>query len=126
VTHVPDAPETILGVINVEGEVIPVINTRKRLGLPEREIELQDLFIILQHNGQRLALLGDEVMPVLEVPTEQVVASDRVLPGSGNVQGVAKLDEGMVIVLTVEKMLSFEQRARLDAAIGGLGEGAHG
>ncbi|MBI5570212.1 MAG: purine-binding chemotaxis protein CheW [Desulfomonile tiedjei] len=126
VTHVPDAPETILGVINVEGEIIPVVNTRRRLGLPDREIELQDLFIIIRHNAQRLALLGDEVMPVLEIPAQQVVASDRVLPGSGYVQGVAKLDEGMVIVLTVEKMLSFDQRARLDAAIGVLEEGTHG
>ena len=126
VTHLPDAPDTILGVINVEGRVIPVVNTRKRLGLAERGIELQDLFLIVQQDGRALALLGDEVKPVLEVSAQQVVASDKVLPGSGYVQGVAKLEEGMVVVLTVDKMLSFEQREKLDAAIGVLQEATNG
>lgn len=106
VTHLPQAPDTVHGVINFEGQVIPVVNTRKRLGLPEREIDLPDLFIIARESGRTLALVGDEVKPVLEMTDEQVVKSENVLPATGYVQGVAKADEGMVIILTVSKILS--------------------
>jgi purine-binding chemotaxis protein CheW len=120
ITPLPDAPEMVLGVINVEGRVIPVLNTRKRLGLRERELELQDLFIIVSENGRTFALVADEVRPVLEVPPQEVVSPDRVLPGTGYVQSVAKLAEGMLVVLTIEKTLSFTDQTKVFAAIEGI------
>lgn len=117
VTHLPQAPETVLGVINFEGQVIPVVNTRKRLGLPERDIELQDLFIIARENDRTLALVGDEVRPVLEMTDEQVVASEKVLPATGYVRGVAKVDEGMVIILSVSRILSSAEHDKLQKVI---------
>jgi purine-binding chemotaxis protein CheW len=106
VTHLPEAPNTVLGVINFEGRVIPVVNTRKRLGLPEKDLDLADLFIIARENDRSLALVGDDVRPVLEMAEDQVIKSEKVLPATGYVQGVAKSDEGMVIVLTVSRILS--------------------
>ncbi len=120
ITPLPDAPEMVLGVINVEGRVIPVLNTRKRLGLRERELELQDLFIIVSENGRTFALVADEVRPVLEVPPQEVVSPERVLPGTGYVQSVAKLAEGMLVVLTIEKTLSFTDQTKVFAAIEGI------
>lgn len=120
VTPLPDAPEEVLGVINVEGRVIPVLNTRKRLGLPERELELHDLFIIVSENGRTLALVADQVRPVLEIPVQEVVSPDRVLPGTGYVQSVAKVDDGMIVVLTIEKALSFSDQKKVFAAIEGM------
>ncbi len=112
ITPLPDAPEEVLGVINVEGRVIPVLNTRKRLGLPERELELHDLFIIVSENGRTLALVADQVRPVIEIPVQEVVSPDRVLPGTGYVQSVAKVDDGMIVVLTIEKASPFRIRKR--------------
>jgi purine-binding chemotaxis protein CheW len=120
ITHLPDAPESVLGVINFEGRVIPVVNTRKRLGLPEREVELQDLFIIARDSGRMVAFVGDEVKPVLEMPHDQLVASSEVLPRTGYLQSVAKVDEGMVIVLAVGNVLSLEESQQLQSAIAGL------
>ncbi|MBI5249376.1 MAG: purine-binding chemotaxis protein CheW, partial [Desulfomonile tiedjei] len=117
ITPLPDAPDVVLGVINVEGRVIPVLNTRKRLGLPEKELELLDLFIIVSENDRTFALIADQVRPVLEVPAQEVVSPDRVLPGTGYVQSVAKLAEGMLVVLTVERTLSFSDQTKVFAAI---------
>ncbi len=122
ITPLPDAPEQVLGVINVEGRVIPVLNTRKRLGLPERELELHDLFIIVSENGRTLALVADQVRPVLEIPDQEVVSPDKVLPGTGYVQSVAKMDDGMIVVLTIEKALSFSDQKKVFAAIEGMPE----
>jgi purine-binding chemotaxis protein CheW len=120
ITPLPDAPDVVLGVINVEGRVIPVINTRKRLGLPERELDLQDLFIIASDNGRTFAIVADEVRPVLEIPAQEVVSPERVLPGTGYVQSVAKVADGMLVVLTVESTLSFSDQNKVFAAIEGI------
>jgi len=117
VTHVPQAPSVILGVINVEGEVIPVVNSRRRLGLPERDIGLDDLFIIVRENDRAFALVADEVRPVMELQGPQVIASERVLPGEGYIEGVAKVDEGMIMVLSVDRTLPYDEHRSVQAAI---------
>jgi len=122
ITRLPDAPETILGVINIEGRVIPVVNSRRCLGLPERDIDLHDLFIIVNEAGRRVALVGDEVSPVIEMPEKEFIRSDKLLPITGFVEGVAKLEEGMIVMLNVERVLSFEHRQRLNYAIEGMHE----
>ena len=122
VTHLPDAPETVHGVIDVEGRIIPVVNTRKRLGLPEREIDLDDRFIIAKENGLSLALVADDVKPVLEMSAEWGSESGDTPPGRGYVQGVAKSDQGMVMILKIERTLSSEDQELLSNAIGGMTE----
>jgi purine-binding chemotaxis protein CheW len=120
VTHLPDAPEAILGVINFEGRVIPVVNTRKRLGLPERDVEVHDLFIIARGDGRSVAFVGDDVNPVLEMHEDQVIASEKVLPQAGYVEGVAKVDQGMIIILAVSKVLSLDEHRQLQSAMAGM------
>ncbi len=117
ITHVPEASENILGVINIEGRVIPVINTRRRLGLPEREIDIQDLFIILHDGSRSLAMVADEVKPVVEIPGQDVVSSGNVLPEARFVQGVAKLDEGMIVILGAERALSSSEYESLSSML---------
>jgi purine-binding chemotaxis protein CheW len=120
VTHLPEAPDAVHGVINVEGRVIPVVDSRKRLGLPEREIEPEDHFIIVTLNGRSFALAVDAVKPVIEVPHDRLAASDTIIPGKGYVRGVAKLEQGMVMILSPEKTLSFEENREISSAIEGM------
>ena len=108
ITHVPDASPLVLGVINVEGRIIPVVNTRKRLGLPEREIELSDLFLIVHEKGREIALVADQVMPVMEVSEEQLSASEKAVSTNGFVDSVAKVDSGMIMILSQEKTLALD------------------
>jgi purine-binding chemotaxis protein CheW len=120
ITHLPDAPDNVYGVINVEGRVIPVLNTRKRLGLPQREIDLDDLFIIVTHSGYRVAFVGDEVLPVMEIPEHRLVSSDEVLPGERFVQGMTDTQNGMIIILDASKALSYDEQDRLQSATAAL------
>src|SRR5438093_13678478 len=66
VTPLPDSPEVILGVLKVEGRVVPVFNIRKRLGMPEREMELSDQMIIAHASSGSVALVVDEVTGLIE------------------------------------------------------------
>ncbi len=123
ITPLPDSPSQILGIINVEGQVMPVLNTRKWLGLPEREIELQDVFVIVSVNGHSMALVADEVKPVTEVPLDEVVDSHEVVRSSGSVEKIAKVEDGLLMVLTAERAISLEELGRLDSVISEAGSG---
>lgn len=125
ITRLPEAPADILGVINVEGEIIPVLNSRRRLELPEREIELSDHFIVVKGSGKSCALIADKVEPVAEVPEQRLVFSDTILPSAGCVSGMAKEEEGMIIILDVEGMLHRGERESVRVSVQTLGSEAH-
>ena len=67
---VPNVPADILGVINVRGEIIPVMDLRKKIGLPQRTYTKFDVIVILETEGQSLGLLADEVQDVVPLPEE--------------------------------------------------------
>ena len=69
---VPDLPNILLGVINVHGNITPVLNTRKRLGLPEKTLELSDFFVIANEGGQQIALIADSISGVINYTSDQI------------------------------------------------------
>ena len=109
VTPLPDAPDTILGLINVQGQIMPVLNMRRRLGLPEREINLNDRLIIGRTSNRNVALLVDEVSGVIEPEEQEVITAENILPGAGCVGEVAKLAEEIVLVQDLDTFFSFAE-----------------
>ncbi len=65
ITPLPKAPESFLGLINVRGEVIPVLSLRKQFRFPERPLELDDRLILAQMRRRRVALLADAIVGVV-------------------------------------------------------------
>lgn len=117
VTPLPKAPEIVLGVINVQGEIIPVFNLRKRFRLREREINLGDQMIIAQTSRRRVALLADAVSGVVERSEGEIIPADRILPGMEYVEGVAKLEDGMALIHDLDRFLSIEEDQALGDAL---------
>ena len=113
----PKAPEIVLGVINVQGRIVPVFNVRKRFRLPERETSLSDQLIVAQTSRRTVAMLVDAVSGVVAYPEQQVITADRVLPGLEYLEGVAKLDGGMILIHDLDKFLSLEEETTLDTAL---------
>jgi len=113
----PKAPEIVLGVVNIQGRIVPVFDVRKRFRLPQREMSLSDQLIVAQTSKRTVALLADAVGGVVEYPEQKVVAADRILPGLDYVEGVAKLEDGLVLIHDLEKFLSLEEEKTLDNAL---------
>jgi purine-binding chemotaxis protein CheW len=67
ITPLPKAPEIVLGVINLQGEIIPVIDIRRLFHLPAREIDLEDQFITARTSKRLLVLSVDSVEGVLKL-----------------------------------------------------------
>lgn len=119
ITPLPKAPRIVLGVINVEGGVIPVVDVRRRFGLPERELRLEDRFIIARAGRRLVALVADEVAGVRACAPRALVSAAQSLPFAAYLQGVAKLEDGLALISDLEAFLSLEEEQLLDTALAG-------
>lgn len=117
VTLLPNAPETVLGAVNMQGHIIPVFNTRKRFRLPEREMDLSDQLIIARARTRRVALVVDAVSGINESEEQEVVAAEKILPGMEHIEGVVKLGDGLILIHNLDKFLSLEEEKALDAVM---------
>ncbi len=119
ITPLPKAPAIVLGLVNIQGRVIPVVNVRKRFHLPEREPELSDK-LVLAHTAQRpVALIVDDVGGVKEISDEETVRAETILPASEYVAGVVKLADGLILIHDLDTFLSLEEEKQLDEALKG-------
>ncbi len=117
VTRLPNAPTVILGVINVQGQIIPVVNLRRRFRLPEREIELSDQIIIARTKTRTVALIADVVSQVNTIAEQDMVAGDEIAPDLLYVQGVAKLADDLILIHDLDLFLSTDEEKALDEAL---------
>ena len=117
ITPLPQAPDIVLGVVNVQGRVIPVINMRRRFCLPEREIVLTDQMVIAHTARRPVALVADAVSNVLEYPEENIVEAQSILTGTEYIKGVVKLNDGLILIHNLDTFLSLEEEASLDQAM---------
>ena len=107
----------ILADINVQGQVIPVVNIRKRFRLPDREMSLSDHLIIARTAKRAAALVADAVVSVVERWEEELTAADRILPGLEYVEGVVKLEDGLILIHNLDTFLSLEEEKTLEQAM---------
>ena len=117
ITPLPKAPDIVLGVINIQGKVIPVVNIRRRFGLPEREIDLSDQFIIAKTSRRTVALVVDTVDEVIEPISVKVIDSEKITSGIEYVDGVIKLEDGMILIFDLDTFLSLEEKKILTDAL---------
>ena len=117
ITPLPKAPDNVLGIINMQGRVIPVINMRRRFRLPEWELALTDQLIIAHTARRPVALVADAVTDVHEYAEQEAVAAQDILPGVEYVAGVVKLENGLILIHDMDKFLSLEEDAQLDRAL---------
>lgn len=116
-TPLPQAPEIVCGVVNVQGRIVPVINLRRRFGLAEREIGLDDQLLIAHGATRMLAMVVDAVGGVIECDEKDFVPVDTVVAGTRHVKGIVKGPDGMVLIHDLDSFLSLEEERALDAAL---------
>jgi len=106
ITPVPGAPATMLGLFNLEGTIIPVMNTRMMLHLPERELRLSDQLLVVHTSGRDVALLVDAVQGVHERLEWDEVPLDTIIPTNGLIRGVLRDQGELIFIQDVEAFLT--------------------
>jgi purine-binding chemotaxis protein CheW len=118
----PGAPAAVEGVINLRGHVVPVLDLRRRFGLPAKPPEHTDHLVIAQAAGRLLALRVDRALDLVRVAADDV-EDLRGFAGAGQAGWVAKLSDGLVVVQDLRALLSPDESSELDEALPAGGGG---
>lgn len=117
VTPLPGAPEVVEGVINIQGEVVPIVSIRKRLGLALRAVAAADSLVVARTRTRRLAIIAESVLGVVERPADAVVSTGDIARGIQHIEGVLKTSDGLVLIYDLEWFFSPEEEQSLDLAL---------
>lgn len=116
-TPLPKAPDIVIGILDLHGTVVPVVDVRRRFHLPEREISPDDHFIIARARSLTVALAVDCTDQVLEPSARDLVLPDRIVPGTDQLAGVTRTADGLVLIHDLERFLSLGEEASLREAL---------
>jgi len=122
-TSLPKAPDIVSGVINVQGRIVPVMNIRKRFGLPQREPSLSDQLILARTSRRSVALVAEGVHGIIQKDEAGIIGREEIIPGIEHVEGVVKLEGGMVFIHDLDRFLSVEEEDALDRAMKDIRKG---
>jgi purine-binding chemotaxis protein CheW len=115
VTRIPQAPEAVLGVLNLRGAVVPVIDLRLRLGLRAAEFTPLTVIIVLafpmERGHRECGIVVDQVMDVVDIEADRIKpAPDMTSARTAElIDGIATLDDQMLILLNPENLVTREQ-----------------
>lgn len=107
ITQVPGAPLHVRGVINLRGRIIPVLDLRRRFGLPELEASEEQRVMVVDLGAKRLGMLVDSVSQVIKVPAALVeeVPEEAICVEEKYLLGVGKLEDRLVFIIDLERTL---------------------
>ncbi len=110
ITHIPEAPSFIYGVTNLRGQVIAVIDLARQFGLaPQQELPETAKIVVTEIKGQTVGMLVDEVPEVLKIADENIEPAPELVQTevrTDYIKGVGKLDNRLIILLDLEKLLA--------------------
>jgi purine-binding chemotaxis protein CheW len=116
-TPVPQIPQIVLGVINAQGRIIPVVDIRKRFCLPARAPHLSDQLLIARTSKRAVALVVDAVSEVMTLSSQEVVLGETILAHLDYVTGVVKRPDGLILIHDLDRFLSLEEEQGLHHAL---------
>ncbi len=111
ITPVPEAPNFIQGVINLRGLVVPILDLRTILGLDFQPYTLQTPIIISEIGGTVVGLVIDALIDVLTISKDDIELPSQINVFMNLLKGVCKLEENLLLLLELEKILPIEKRA---------------
>lgn len=115
IAPVPGAPDYVLGIINLRGNVVTVIDTRRRFGLPDAEVTDATRIVVMESSQQVMGVLVDSVAEVVYLKAGEIETA----PNVGNeesakfIQGVCNKNGELIILVDFDKMLADHEWAEI-------------
>lgn len=117
ICSLPHTPGYMAGIINMHGEVIPVINMHFLFGWESGELDITDQFIIVLTSKFKFALWVDSTQGIIEAEDENILQSERIQYEEKFVQGIVKLENGMVLISDADKFFSKKELEDIESAL---------
>jgi purine-binding chemotaxis protein CheW len=118
ITAVPNAPDTIEGVINLRGKIIPVMDLRKRFGQTQTQPDKKNRILVVELDNKLVGLIVHSASEVLKIPPSEIESPSSVFADSESsyVTGVGKLKGRLIILLDISKLLHRPEFKKLEEA----------
>ncbi|MBV8750343.1 MAG: chemotaxis protein CheW, partial [Candidatus Eremiobacteraeota bacterium] len=115
---VPRAPQFMEGVINLRGQLIPIIDLRTRFAMPRAEHTKNTRIVVTEIGTKRVGMVVDSVSEVLRLPVEQIEAAPEMITGVDTeyIRGVGKIEDRLIILLDLARIISGAEKRELEAA----------
>ncbi|SRR6056297_938012 len=118
ITHVPNSMEFMRGVINLRGTVVPVVDMRLRFAMEEKDYDNFTVILIVEVKGYMVGMIVDSVADVVDIPIKNIQDTPHFSANirTDYIKGIGRIDEDLVIVLNVDKILSGEELEKMELA----------
>jgi purine-binding chemotaxis protein CheW len=115
ITKVPNAPVFVDGVINLRGKVIPIVNLRQRFGMEQKKQDKDTRIVVVELSGKTIGFIVDGVSEVLRIPKSVTEPPPSIVSGinADYITAVGKLEDRLLILLDLERVLSDEMKSSL-------------
>ncbi len=115
ITELPNTPDFVQGIVNLRGKIIPIIDMRKRFGLPEETIDENWKILILKEEDVLFGVMVDQISEVEKVPATLIEKPPKIVAGVNGkfINGIAKTQNRLLILLDIAKILSDEEKELL-------------
>lgn len=117
ITGLPKAPQIVSGIINVQGQIIPVIDVRKRFGQDSREMVPGDQLILADTGKRQVALWVDSVAGTQQIGDWQQVDTKETMPFAEYIRGVVKIEDELILIYDLEQFLNLKEEMELERAL---------
>jgi purine-binding chemotaxis protein CheW len=106
ITRIPQVPSFIEGLINLRGSVIPIINLRKRFGLPTRDVDDETRTIVVNIHDKTVGCIVDAVTQVMRINRDQIQPAPLSVVAISHqyIAGLARLDDRLIIILDIDRL----------------------
>jgi purine-binding chemotaxis protein CheW len=115
-TKLPDSPDFVDGVINYEGDILPIIVLDKRFNISLGEIKEDSKIIVAKQNGNKIGIIVDVVSEVKDVNVENIEEPPDIVAGISKryIKGLIKIDGKIIIFLNLGNILTEEEKNELN------------
>jgi purine-binding chemotaxis protein CheW len=116
ITRLPKAPDFVRGVINLRGDIIPIIDLRAKFSLSVRQYTSMTRVIVVEVDDKLMGMVVDSVSQVIRIGDDQVVPPPTLVGGvsAEYIRGVGKIGERLVVLLNIGKLLTSEEKIELE------------
>ena len=119
ITHLPNQPEYVRGVLNLRGAIVPIVDLRCRLGEGLTETTPLHIVIIVQIDGRQIGLIGDRVLDIVPVDANQIQPVPRTVQGANSdfLSGLVSVDNTMIALIDLPSLLSMQDGSDADRSV---------
>lgn len=117
INPLPASPSIIIGVVNVAGQLLAVVDLRARLGLPAKPLDLDDRLLWVRAAGHDLLIPVDTVETVEDFPQQAIVQATDIPESAPLLKGLVRLADGVMLIQDLSALLALPEREAMEHAL---------